>query len=266
MNTAPNIEWRIATTPEEKDQCYRLRSKGYRRFYRHIPPERFIDEVDEECLPDGRPRALSVMMTEQERIVGTGRAVLYHSTQFPGLQSELDLLFNIDREQLMQQLKAESGINRIRSIGELGRFTLLKPSSSDMAILRLFQGYAHIMELLDLDVFIAIAFPWLQKRMANVGIHLHPVEGFRLNRNDIEALLYMVRYFDYFFPRLNLVLPDVEDERFIRTTRMTLFELRSIIDGVYPQDVVYLYWISPANVREAIAAVQREDAIVCYNP
>lgn len=255
MEPTDGISWQIAETPEEKEICFQLRSKGYRRYYRHIPPKRFIDPEDVELLPNGCPRSMTVAMCEPKRVVGTGRAVLYHAQQFPTLRSELDNLFAVDRQRLIAELEDASRIAPIRTIGELGRFTLVKPSNSDLAILRMFQGYARIMEIWNVDIFIAIAFPWMKKRMAQVGIELNKMEKMHLNRNDIDALLFMVRYFDYFFPRLNMVLPDVEDEHFTRTTRMTLFELRSVIDSVYPLDVVHMYWISPENVRQAIAAI-----------
>jgi len=96
LDTPTKIRWHIALTPEDKELCYSLRSQGYRRYYRHIPPERFADEFDEELLADGQPRTLNVLVYENDQPVATTRVSLVSHTYCDDMQLQSDIQFLYD--------------------------------------------------------------------------------------------------------------------------------------------------------------------------
>ncbi len=248
MEPTEDISWHIAETPEDQEICFRLRSTGYRRYYRHIPRKRYADELDYEQLPDGSPRSLTILVTERGKPVGTARASLVRSSEYPFLHAAIDELFDVPHE-LLQELGAPG---QGSGLGELSRLTIYGTRRAARVIHTMAAGYAEAAKLLGIDAYVMMmnrsSFPKMLKKL---GVPIHELPQFSLRRDDIDSLLYMVRYFDYFFPNLNTVLPDVEEDSFVKHSRMTLFELRSIIDGLYPRDPVSLYWITPQELAEA---------------
>lgn len=231
-----------------------MRSKGYRRYYRHIPQDRFVDEFDEELLADGKPRTLNVLVYENDVPVATTRISLLSGSynEDVQLQSDIQFLYDIPGgiRQHIHAMMPE--MSRIQAIAEMGRFTIVDAEDSDNVFHALFEGAATIADLMGIDLIIGIMPNWMRKRMVDADIHWELLPNFSLHRDNVEALLYMVRYFEYFFPKLNQVLPDVEDPEFTQTARTTLYELRSIIDGVYPKDKVRLHWIKPQGIRQTL--------------
>jgi molybdopterin/thiamine biosynthesis adenylyltransferase len=218
-----------------------------------------VDEYDEELLANGHPRTLNVLAFENDRPIATTRVSLLSGSHYDQvqLQSDIQFLYDIPNGIRTRVQNVLPEMSHISAIAEMGRFTIVDAQDSNGIFHALFEGCAAIADLMGIEMLIGIMPSWMRRRMEEAGIYWELLPKFHLNRDNIEALLYMVRYFEYFFPKLNQVLPDVEAPDFTHTTRMTLYELRSIIDGVYPKDKVRLHWITPQVIYQNLTVCRQ---------
>lgn len=244
------LRWRIAQTEEEKQDVYRIRSVGYRQHYRNIPQGTYSDELDEALLPDGRPRASSVMALEGNILLGTMRNALLYTSSYTDLDSEVNFLFDL-KGQTLPQIMAKHVGRPVTNIGEISRFTIAPQYRGKTEIMeKLFAGSIHQARAWQLDVFIAIGKEWVIRHVNQVGAGFQKITDLPLNRNDPQALRFMIRYHEYFLPNLVKKYPQVATPQFLETTTLTHEALLKMVNEAQPEDDVAVYWVTPQRLAE----------------
>jgi hypothetical protein len=243
-----SIRWHVAEGNDDKYEAYTLRSLGYRRYYRNIPEGVYMDELDISSLSDGSPRSRTILVKEDGRAVGTGRASLIHSPRYPMMQSEIEFLFHLPCG-LLDTIHAYAGYHPATvSVGELSRLTVQHETDNDEIMRQIFEGFVAVSQHFGIDVYMGITKDWIANRFREIGVDFIKIPDTYLVRDNPAALFYCVKHFDYFYPKLPKVLPELLDPDFFDNNTISYEELRELVDAMYPEDDVFLHWLSPQSI------------------
>jgi hypothetical protein len=202
---------KIAHTPDERRQCYRLRAAEYRRYYHNVPHDEFRDEFDDLQLPDGNPQARSILTQTNGLVVGTMRLLVVSDVRYPGLQSEIASFMDFDIEQWkLDALAREASHGASHSVAEIGKLAVARDKDTKPALGTTLAGLGQIAVRLGISVVLAAMVPAVERRLRCVGLKFRHLTEARLRRDSRHQINYLLKYHQYFLPMLKRRLIDID--------------------------------------------------------
>lgn len=249
------MKYQIAETQAEKILCYQLRAQEYGRRYHNIPKDLYQDELDQAYLLNGQPQAYTLFVAENGEILGTVRLAFAYDTRFPDLDCETTHLVKLESGLGAQFIQITTPTVTL-SIGEIGKLTVSQDigTRNKEVLVALLHGLATVAHSLGINVLIGVVAPYVARAVRNVGGRVYPASNLSLNRDTYEQLAFLVRYHEYFLPKLAANHPEVQTVNFVEGK--TLDELVKIT-APYP-DGAQLYWNWTEDFMKSLTLTQSE--------
>jgi hypothetical protein len=227
MKVSP-IPFRIATTPSDLSECYRLRASEYGRYYRNIPGPELFDDLDAALLGNGTSQS-KIVLVGRDRAIATARLSLTHDQGHPEIKSQCQELMNFSWEDAIAA--AYSGKDMVPPqviVGEISKLAIGKHRESPIAKIAIFPIIQTLARDQGIEMLVFIMSPFVAQIVWMAGASHRIVESAQLRRDTMEQLLYLVKYRDYFLPDL---VPQGLEEAAVRLSRDGDFSrLRALLE------------------------------------
>lgn len=224
-------------------ECYALRAAEYGRFYRNIPADRFVDDLDTASTGDGQAASTLMAVVESGAVVGTCRLTLARHPRFRDVRSEVAELADFAWADLASRVGVpESEL----VVGELGKFAVSRASDVRRVKWRLLTATGAAAVTRGMHAVVALMPPLVERAARHAGVVFRPYPSARLRRDSPAALSQILRYPDYFLPGLRRAANGV-DTSGLET--LPVAELRRLLDGV--PDGPRLWWITPTELAQS---------------